>query len=180
MPILNINNKLHILFEKRSFNLNIQPGEICFPGGGIEPVDNTPLDTAIRETCEELNIYEDDIEVLLQLDYEVSPFNAIIYPYVALIKDQAQIIPNKDEVEKIFCVPLEFFLTTEPRIENLKLEVRPLEGFPFDLIPDGKKYKFRIIEFPQTFYIWENEVIWGLTARILCNFIDLYKQNIDS
>ena len=69
LPLIEINNETHVLFEVRSLNLRRQPGEICFPGGKIEQDDVDQRQCAIRETSEELGIHESDIENVIPLDY---------------------------------------------------------------------------------------------------------------
>ncbi|MEF1862735.1 CoA pyrophosphatase, partial [Neisseria gonorrhoeae] len=67
IPIIEINNTHYILFEVRSKNLKHQPSEISFPGGKIESGE-TPYEAVIRETCEELGTFSDNIEVISSLD----------------------------------------------------------------------------------------------------------------
>ena len=105
----------------------------------------------------------------------VSPFNVLVMPYLAFISNYDAIKPNPDEVEKIFSVPLQFFLEHEPLAQNLLIKVEFPEGFPLHLIPRGENYPFRQGLLPQYFYEWEGEVIWGLTARILHHFISMLK-----
>ena len=56
-----------VLFETRAQELDAQPGEICFPGGAMEGGES-PLETALRETCEEIGVAADDIEIIGQMD----------------------------------------------------------------------------------------------------------------
>ncbi len=175
LPLIREEGAISLLFEKRSADLKIQPSEICFPGGGIETTDDGAMNAAIRESCEELGLDTDDIDMLGPLDYFVSPFNLIVYPYVAYIKNNAKIIPNPDEVEYVFTVPLDFLLNIQPPKARLELKLVLPEGYPYDLIPSGRDYPFRQAQYPQYFYLWKNEVIWGLTARILNHFLSLLR-----
>ena len=61
-------NKVYILLTKRSEKLKNHAGEICFPGGRIEKNDKDSLDTALRETFEEVGVSRDKIKVIGQLD----------------------------------------------------------------------------------------------------------------
>lgn len=175
LPLIRQGDDFVVLFEKRSMNLNNQPGEICFPGGRCEPEDHGARNTAIRETCEELGLVPEDLEVLAELDIMVSPFGILIIPFLAIIKNPDAIQPNADEVEKVFCVPLNYLMTHEPLRHQMGLSVSFPDDFPLELIPQGKNYPFRQGILPQYFYIWEGEVIWGLTARILHHFIEMIK-----
>lgn len=174
LPLIEYQNDLCILFEKRAANLSTQPGEICFPGGGIEAADQGAKEAAVRETCEELGLDTGDIEVEAPLDIFVSPFNLIVNPFVGRIKDYQKIRVNS-EVEYVFCVPLNYLLAIEPPCAPLGLKLVLPPGYPYDLIPHGRDYPYRDACYPQYFYLWKKEVIWGLTARILNHFLDLLK-----
>lgn len=173
LPLVSAGNELRVLFEKRSSQINSQPAEICFPGGGRDEQDGKARNTAIRECCEELGITPDNIEIIADLDIMVSPLNVIVEPFLAYIKDYSRIKPNPDEVDYIFTVPLEYFIQSPPKSSPVSLEMKFPDDYPFELIPGGRGYPFKTGIFPQYFYVWNQEVIWGLTARILRHFIEL-------
>lgn len=175
IPLVQHEGAWCVLFEKRSSTLDAQPGEICFPGGKIEPEDCGPSEAAIRETCEELGIDRGKIELLAPLDLLVTPFGLIIYPYLCLLQDNCDLGINPDEVETVFCVPLSYLINTEPMQRMISVKMAPPPDYPYDLIPNGRNYPWREGGYPQYFYLWEEHVIWGLTARILYHFISLLK-----
>jgi peroxisomal coenzyme A diphosphatase NUDT7 len=175
LPLVEHKGETCILFEKRSSSLKQQPGEICFPGGAIEESDKGKAAAAIRETCEELGLVPEDIDLIAPLDIMITPFNFIIYSYVGYIKDYEKIKPNHDEVEEVFCVPLGFLLTNKPIFKKMSLKMDAPEDYPYELIPYGKNYPFRQATYPQHFFIWHEYVIWGMTARILYHFLKLLK-----
>ncbi len=176
LPLLEKGGEPHILFEVRSQNLRRQPGEICFPGGKIDPEDQNDRYTAIRETTEELGISESSIENVWPLDYMVTAFGTIIYPYVGLITEPEKIMPNPTEVEEIFTVPLSYFQRTKPDCYKINFNLQPDPNFPFDLIEGGKDYNWAARKVDEYFYQYEGRVIWGLTARILTHFLELVNQ----
>jgi len=176
LPLVEIEDTYHILFEKRAASLRRQPGEICFPGGEKDPTDDDAKYTAVRETCEELGLSPNNIEVIAPLDVMVSPFNSIIIPYLSIIKDMSEIKINEDEVDYILLVPLSFFMETEPEVHHIITAPQIPDDYPFHLIPHGKAYPFRRGSFPHYFYIWEGQVIWGLTALIMHHFVELLKK----
>lgn len=177
LPLVEYQGEICVLFEKRSLSLKQQPGEICFPGGAIETDDNGKAAAAIRETCEELGLTTEDIDLIAALDILITPFNMIIYSFVGYIKDFNKIKPNPDEVEEIFCVPLHYLSAKEPIFKKMSLKMDAPEDYPYELIPHGKNYPFRQATYPQHFFIWHEHVIWGMTARILCHFLQLLKKN---
>lgn len=175
VPLVRIDSEWCILFQKRSSTIDRQPGEICFPGGALEKSDPGPRYAAVRESCEELGLSPEDISVIAELDVFVSPFNMIIYPYLAVIHDSDKIDIDPVEVERIFYVPLNWLLEYEPQATSTGIALTWPEDFPLHLIPEGKDYPFRRTIYPQYFYIWKEDVIWGLTARILTHFLDLIR-----
>jgi len=80
-----------------------------------DPGDQQALDTAVRETCEELGITPDNIEVLGELDILITPSSLIMRSFVAWIKDSSLIQINPAEVEKVFAIPLDFLLEYGPK-----------------------------------------------------------------
>lgn len=166
-----------ILFEVRSTQLAWQPGEICFPGGRIEPGDPSPEAAAARETYEELGLNPGGLTICGPLDYLVSPIGVLVYPFAGYIDDVRRLVLNKDEVAEIFVVPLEFFLTTQPLAAEMEVATRPLPGFPLQLLPDSYPSSWRRrTKYPVLFYHYGDYVIWGLTARVVYNFIGVCRE----
>jgi len=176
LPLVNNQGRLSILFELRSMNLRGQPGEICFPGGSTEPGDMNPCDTAKRETCEELGLTRPDIEIIGPLDILLTAYQVKIYPYVGYISDEAVLKPDRREVDEVFYVPLDFFLTTKPLVTDVKVNLQPELNFPFELIPNGKDYNWKQGRYPVYFYNYNGYTIWGITARILHSFIEILSE----
>lgn len=172
LPLIEIENETHILFEVRSMSLRRQPGEICFPGGKIEQ-EESQKQCAIRETSEELGIIESDITDVIPLDFMLNAASNIIYPFVGRIKNPEAINPNESEVGEIFTVPLSFFQSTKPEIYKIHFQIVPEAGFPFDLIPGGENYRWQTRYMDEHFYQYKGKVIWGLTAKILIHFLSL-------
>lgn len=175
LPLLERDGEIHIVFEVRAHTLRRQPGEICFPGGRIDAGDETPKAAALRETREELGIFEEEISGVFPLDYMVSPFGMIIYAFAGFIHTDASFEPNAAEVDSLFSVPLSFFLETSPEIYHINFDIQPEESFPYDLIVGGQDYSWRARQMEEYFYLYEDKVIWGLTARILAHFIEILK-----
>lgn len=175
LPLVRKEDGIHVLFEVRSLELRRQPGEICFPGGRIDSVDTDEREAAIRETMEELGIRREDITNVFALDYLISPFGMIVYPYAGLINRPERIIPSASEVGEIFTVPLTFFMETEPKVYHVNFKAEPEEDFPLDLLVGGENYNWRTRKMDESFYIFENRVIWGLTARILTHFTEILR-----
>ncbi len=178
VPLLRLEDKLHLLYEIRSEEIGTQPGEVSFPGGRIEEGE-TAREAAVRETEEELGLDKKQIEVFGQMDYLIPPFNIALYPFTGFLKvdSLADLEINKAEVQEIFTVPLNYFLENEPEthVVNCRHEIN--ENFPYHLIRNGKEYDWREGEYPVNFYKYKDHVIWGMTARFTTNLIDKIKNN---
>ena len=172
IPLIKRDGEIHLIFEKRAFTLRNQPGEISFPGGRIEKGES-PREAAVRETAEELLISEREIEIYSEGDFVVNPYAAIIYTFVGEIKkDFDKISPSEDEVERVFTVPLSYFLKTKPKSYKINLRVERNKEFPYHLIPNGVNYKFKRGREEVLFYEYEDEIIWGFTAKMARRFVE--------
>jgi len=179
IPLIQKNSDLFILFEVRSKNLNTSPSEISFPGGKFDKSDITLKKTAIRETCEELGLTEENISITSPLNVLVTPFNMIIHPFLGTIDDYSSISINEAEVDHTFLVPLNFFIDKTPKSYKHKIKIHPCDDFPYELIPNGQNYKFKEGVYDTLIYEYKNYVIWGITARIIKDFVDTIKDNLN-
>lgn len=175
IPIIEIEDDPHLLYEVRSEDLRSQPGEICFPGGKVE-LGEHHAETAIRETCEELNIEREDIEIIGQIDDIVTPFNMYIHVYVGFLNlDLYDIEANEGEVKELFAVPLSYLFECE--VQEFKTEslLQMPPDFPYEKISSGRAYNFRVGKYPVLFIDFDDKTIWGITARITASFIRTLK-----
>lgn len=178
VPLMKIEGEICVVYELRAMSLRRQPGEISFPGGKMEKGES-PRYAAIRELCEELLIPSDKVQVFGETDYLITRGTSQIYSFAGLIKDIEfeDIRPNSDEVEKLFYVPLRWFMENEPKKYTMDVELIQSEDFPFELIPNGKDYKFYKGVDEILFYEYEDYVIWGFTAKITDRLIRILKEN---
>lgn len=178
LPLVEREGKLHLLYELRSYALDRQPGEVCFPGGQKE-AEETPQQCAVRETCEELGISESDIEVIAEVDTVHGYNNSTIYCFIGTIDcsviEKAK--PSEQEVEEIFLVPLDFLMKTEPQVSCVDIVPQVPEDFPYDLIGFGPDYKWKRGIMNMPVWVFEGRVIWGLTGRITANMVKILKEN---
>ncbi|WP_245631916.1 NUDIX hydrolase [Alicyclobacillus ferrooxydans] len=171
----NAHGELEVLFEHRAKTLRRQPGEISFPGGHIEPSDNSEADAAIREASEELGVSVSDIELVGALDVLPAGSSLLVYPFVGLIRQGVRLNPNPDEVAEVFSLSCNRLLMFDPDVYDIPLKPEFPEDFPYHLIPNGRNYKWRTAVQRQYFFQMDGWVIWGLTARILKHFLDLQR-----
>ena len=171
LPLIERDGRLEVLFEVRAASLHRQPNEVCFPGGIVESGE-TYEEAAIRETAEELLIDLSQVHLIAPLDYLEMSSGLTVHVYLCEIKDYHGTF-SKDEVDRVFSVPLSWFLEHEPDKYVAKIRTTPGEDFPFDLVPGGRNYNWHSGHYNVYFYPYEQEVIWGMTAKILYGFVKL-------
>ncbi len=169
IPLVEREDGLHLLFEKRSGNIK-QPGDTCFPGGRIEAGESI-TECALRETAEEIGIT--DVEVIGQFDSILEVNRIAMHTVVGIVTEGAlkNVRINSDEVADIFTVPLDFFVTAEPMSHTVKI-IQDTADFPYEETGIQKDYKWRVGQQEIFIYHYEDRIIWGLTARIAKWFAD--------
>lgn len=171
IPLIHIEGVTYLLFEKRSNKLRYQPGEICFPGGKLEPEESL-VECAVRETVEELQIRKEQIDVLGPGDIFISPFNLMLHPFIGVIRDYQNTF-STDEVHEVIKIPLDFFRLHEPEIFESKIINELHTDFPYEWIPGGVNYPWAKGTYDMLFYRYESWVIWGMTAQIVKSAVKL-------
>lgn len=173
IPLIPDQDTWDILLEVRSAKLKRQPGDVCFPGGRSEEIDNSLKETAVRETCEELGVAKESINVIGRMGTCIAAPDLFIYPFVGVINSDVPLHPNPDEVAETFTIPLPWLMKQLPEKYTLALSADPDQDFPFDRIVSGRDYPFRARKVIEPFYHYQGRTIWGLTARILEHFVSL-------
>jgi len=174
VPLIDTPEGTFLLFEKRSNNLRNQPGEICLPGGKLEDGESFQ-ECALRETAEELLISEQQIEVIGPGDIFISPFNLMVHPFIGVLRDYHDTF-SRDEVEEVIRIPLDFFRKQRPNKYEGTLKNELPEDFPYDWIPGGIDYPWVKGTYEILFYPYKNQIIWGMTARIVHSVVHLIDQ----
>lgn len=175
IPLVEKDGEWHVLFEVRAFTMRKQPGDISFPGGKIDETDASPLAAALRETHEELGIDPQSIQLMGHLSPFVTSPSFVVYPFIGIIKETEINHFNRDEVEELFMVPLNWLMTHEPYVHYVPVEPKPPADFPYDKIANGENYQWRANRMEEWFYEYGKYTIWGLTARLLKHFIEKMK-----
>ena len=147
----------YLLFTRRTDKVRDHKGHISFPGGTKELEDVTLLDTALRECHEEIGLDPGDAEVLGQLDnFPTLETNYVITPYVASIPWPYELKVSPAEVAEIIEAPIPVLMDKN----NFRHETEELDGAIITTY----------------FYNYNGKIIWGATARILTQFLDIYSQ----
>ncbi len=171
IPIVRENDEPALLMEVRSMNV-WQPGEICFPGGHIEAGEDC-IDTALRETYEELGIRPSSVSVLKTMEPERHMEKMLVYPVVGKIDpfEPDCLILRQEEVSEVFTLPFSWLLSHEPAVYDMSDPES--EELPVILRRYLRNYKRRGTRKTTCYWAYERYGIWGLTARLLVRFREL-------
>jgi 8-oxo-dGTP pyrophosphatase MutT (NUDIX family) len=157
VPIYYKKGQYYILFTKRTDRVKTHKGQISFPGGAHHKVDKTLVDTALRESAEEIGLDPGRVNVLGELDdVSTETSNYVISPFVALIPYPYQFKFEASEVDEMIEAPISVLLDKEcVRQETMVLR--------------GKTLKLYV-------YNYQGRIIWGATAQILHQFLDVFSR----
>jgi len=153
MPILPHGEEFCFLLTQRTHKVETHKGQISFPGGIQEDSDANLLQTALRETWEEIGLASNGIHLLGEFDEYLSITGLIVTPFAAWIEGPLNLALNHDEVEEILRVPFSVFQDNR----TLRVETRVRLGV------ERKVY----------FYDFQGKEVWGLTAQMIRDFLML-------
>jgi 8-oxo-dGTP pyrophosphatase MutT (NUDIX family) len=153
IPIFYKDGQPHLLLTLRTEKVASHKGQISFPGGAREDSDRDLLQTALRETYEEVGIRPEDVEVLGELDDLLAVTSFVVTPYVGVFPYPYDFKVSRDEIAELIEIPLAFFADPNNR--------------------RSEKWIHRGREVTVYFYDYGKYTVWGVTARILKGFIDL-------
>ncbi len=139
-----------ILLTRRAAHMRHHAGEVSFPGGRREKGDTSNIVVALREAQEETALNPFDVELLGELSMQRSKSGLMVKPIVGLIQPQIELIAEPNEIDRIFYMPLQEFIYS------------PLQAYPVRLAKQN-------LYFPSVHF--DNEVVWGLTAKILVELV---------
>ena len=152
VPVLLDPDGPELVYTVRKGHLNVHAGQISFPGGSLEPGDESLLDCALREAEEEIDLGRNLVEVIGELEeMYIPPSNFRVSPYVGLLPPAAEFVIDPREVEEVFTASLEELLSPDTFRKTLWSR-------------DGRDY-----EVP--YFAVEGYEVWGATAAMTAAFL---------
>jgi len=156
LPLLGREDDPQLLCFRRSWKVLEHRGEVCFPGGSAEPQDAGPVQTALRESFEELGLSGSAVEILGMLDdVETAVSNYVVTPVVGFVSGSPDLIADQLEVDTIIYVPISRL--REPGVFSSQWSV------------DGGAGNLRYA------YEFDQQRIWGATARMLHGLLAVWQ-----
>lgn len=141
-----------IILTLRAAHLSSHSGEVSLPGGKWERGDDSLVHTALRESEEEIALPPGRVEVINEQPPQYSLWGIKVTPFVGIVPPEVELVANPEELHSVFRVPVAFFLD-DRRTET-------------DVYYQGDR------EWWAPVYHFEGYKIWGLTARILVEFLN--------
>lgn len=142
-----------ILLNKRSYSVEHHKGEISFPGGGRDPEDRDFVDTALRETQEEMGIEPRHVIILGQLDDVTTRSNFAVRVFVGTIPYPYPFHPSPSEIDEVIEIPISVLRNPA----NAREEVQWVDG------RTHTRYS----------YAYGERLVHGVTAQMLTQFLEL-------
>lgn len=142
-----------LILTLRSDKLTSHRGEVAFPGGKRDPEDSNLLQTALRESEEEIALLPDNVEIIGSLPTLISKNHLKVKPYIGFVEDSLSYKANLDEIASIFTVPLNYF-SKDPRVVTHRIDYLNIDWY----IPCYQYHQFKI---------------WGLTAIMIAELVNI-------
>lgn len=153
IPLLECDGELFVMLTQRSEKLRSHAGQVSFPGGKQDLQDANSLETALRETQEEIGLAPEKVEIIGTLDQILSLHYYLVTPFVGIIPENFIPIPNEDEIEAVFKVPLSFFMQNDQHwTEEFKTPIATILAHHFE---------------------FKGFDIWGLTSKLILRLLEI-------
>ena len=156
IPLARLNDEWHLVFTRRTEAVEHHKGQVSFPGGGCEIGESTPEQTALREAEEEIGLNPGNVRLLGRLNDVLTITHFRVTPVVGIISWPFDIQIEPVEVERIFTIPL-FWLAD------------PENWYEKNVTPSGVTRSFPVIYY----HPYDGEILWGATARMTQNFLEV-------
>ena len=157
IPLVQRAEGLTVLLTQRTAHLSAHPGQVSFPGGSAEAEDSSPIETALRESEEEIGLQRRYVEIIGVLPDHATASKFLVTPVIGLVTPPFDLRADPGEVAEIFEVPLAFLMNGMNH-----------QRMSFDLPDGGGRRSFYAMPYERFF-------IWGATAGMLRNLFHLLR-----
>lgn len=154
-PFVFVDSEWHLLYTRRSDSLRNHRGQVSFPGGARDENDHSPIETALRETYEEIGVSGDALEIIGKMPAMKTNSYFLLTPILAVMDWPVKLVLSEAEVSKVFTIPLAW-------------------------LADPNNWEERIYNHPSGWYgtvvFYEKfggELLWGITASITQRILQL-------
>lgn len=156
-PFVWVETEWHLLFTRRSDSLKNHRGQVSFPGGARDPEDAHAVDTALREAFEEIGVSRNKVTIVGEMGEMVTNSNYLVTPVIAVLDWPQPLRLSQNEVSRVFTIPISW-------------------------LADKNNWEERVFNHPSGWYgtvifyeKYDGELLWGITASITHQLIDLIK-----
>lgn len=155
VPLYRLGDEWHLLFTERTQTVEDHKGQVAFPGGRVDEGDASRIETALRETEEEIGLQRRDVTVLGVLDELITVTQYRVTPVVGVFAWPYPFVLSTDELSEVFGVPLQWLVNPA----NREIQYRePLITGP---------------KIPVYYFHYQGHTIWGVTARMVVGFLEV-------
>ena len=155
IPFFYSDEEWKLLFTRRTEYVQTHKGQVAFPGGAYDPEDQDIVQTALRESCEEIGLCSNEVKILGCLEDQITNSNFSITPVVAYVEKPFNYVISENEVSRVFCIPLKWLADPEHRRTEIMT------------FPDGNENEVIFYQ------LYDGELVWGVTANIMIKLLDV-------
>ena len=157
VPLYRQGDEWHLLFTERTHTVEDHKGQVAFPGGRVDEGDASRIETALRETAEEIGLQRRDVIVLGVLDELITVTQYRVTPVVGVFAWPYPFVLSTGELSEVFGVPLKWL--ADPA--HCEIQYRePLIAGP---------------KIPVYYFRYQGHTIWGVTARMVVGFLEVIR-----
>ena len=149
VPLAIWEGEWHLVYTRRSKEVEHHKGQVSFPGGGCELGEALPETTALREANEEIGLKAEDVRLLGRMTDSLTITRFRVTPVVGVMPWPYPVRPEPAEVARVFTIPLLWLA------ERANWEDQPFT-------PEGSRRTFQVL----TYHPYDEEILWGATARM--------------
>lgn len=160
IPFVCVDGCWSLLFTRRADTLKNHRGQVSYPGGGMENGDKNPVDTALRETQEEIGLKRSEIQIIGNLPDFITISDYQVTPVVSCVDWPVPLEISADEVSRVFTIPI-------------------------DWLRDPNNWEERLYSHPNGLYgtvifynLFDGELLWGISAKITIDLLNLLDNTI--